>query len=395
MWLFTSSKPHSYFSKEPDVITKIEHVNPLSLQEQTLTNYLLQIIQLKDISKMKRLIPEDSPGVLKKKEKFRQALDDAKAMGIPIFNSIYEIIKVYPQKDRVRNFYRWCADYIKDEPELLCLMSVDTNSNFFQTHMTNALNWRRMVRARPQILFDLIDKVSSNPPEERAVQWKTLYDCTYIFYYGSRSIEGTILDFPNPNYEDVIKSEQRKFYEIWMSIKKKENQRLRTPKSATQIMREIDEEWIDKLFKCVYVAVQFGYVKHAESLLMSDKASMNEFVLSKMYKNSNDVLNYMKVVDLLVFRFYNKINHPFIEALKKSFETQDEEQQLRSFTNAFGKKTEIEYMPYHFGEKEIKTIYFGNTAAYNVMTPDVDNWLGRFKFARSLLDVVGSEMVLI
>ena len=322
-------------------------------------------------------------------------MDDAKDLGIPIFNSIYEIIKVYPQKDRVQNFYKWCANYIIDEPELLCLMSVDTNSNFFQTHMTDALNWRRMVRARPQILFDLIDKVSSNPPEERALQWKTLYDCAYIFYYGSRSIEGTILEFSNPNYEDVIKSEQRRFYEAWRSIKNKENQRLRIPKSATQIMREIDEAWIDKLFKCVYVAVQFGYDKHAESLLMSDKASMNEFVLSKMYKNANDGPNYKKVVDSLVFRFYNKINHPFIEALKKSFETQDEEQQLRSFTNTFGKKTEIEYMPYHFEEKKIQITYFGNVRASNVIRPNVEDWLSRFRFAKSLLDLRESEMILI
>ena len=85
MWLFTSSRPHSYFSKVPDVITKVEHYNPPSLQEQALTKYLLQIIQSKDISKIKRIIPEDSPVVLKKKRKVSTGLGRCKRFGYSHF----------------------------------------------------------------------------------------------------------------------------------------------------------------------------------------------------------------------------------------------------------------------------------------------------------------------
>jgi hypothetical protein len=192
--------------------------------------------------------------------------------------------------------------------------------------------------------------------------------------------------------------------ERWLAKKKElisRNSDRRYPQSLEQIHKEIDERCIWHFFQLVYVAVQFGYVDYATSLLQSDIARNNELIMRAMFEHKKmafDTLYADEIKEIVTFvcLYYNRINHPFIENLKNCFYSKkDEDNQLKEFTNVFGTDVEKKYLPYYFGEKRVEVMTYRYYDVYNVNVPDTTYWKGRFEFARSLLENIGSELILI
>ena len=254
-----------------------------------------------------------------------------------------------------------------------------------------------MVQTRPQILNSIIYKVYSCAPKERYLQWKTL---KYIQDDLGGPCRHADFNFSNTNYKNVVDS----LTERWLAKKKElisRNSDRRYPQSLEQIHKEIDERCIWHFFQLVYVAVQFGYVDYATSLLQSDIARNNELIMRAMFEHKKmafDTLYADEIKEIVTFvcLYYNRINHPFIENLKNCFYSKkDEDNQLKEFTNVFGTDVEKKYLPYYFGEKRVEVMTYRYYDVYNVNVPDTTYWKGRFEFARSLLENIGSELILI